>query len=755
MKQLLQSYRTGELWLAEVPAPRCASGGVVVRTRFSVISAGTEKMLMELAKKSLLAKARARPDLVKRVVAKARVEGIGPALRKALAKLDEPVCLGYSASGDVVEAGVEAGGLRPGDRVAVGGGGYATHAEFNFVPRNLCVRVPEGVSHADAAFATVGAVAVQGVRQASPLLGEHVVVIGLGLLGLLTVQILKANGCAVLGVDPDSNRADLAKKLGADAVAVSDVEGASEAFTSGRGADAVIIAAASSDNGPIETAARVSRQKGRVVAVGLVGLDVPRDAFFRKELDLRLSMSYGPGRYDPAYEEGGTDYPLPYVRFTEQRNMESFLYLVEQGKATPQALVTHVEPFENALDAYAALIGAGAGAGGDREAGTKPLGVLLEYPTDAPLVRSVPLAPYEGRGTRETRRGIGSRDGTGPHQETGSRDGARPRHMRVGFVGAGAFARSVLLPEIGRRRDVRLAGVCTATGRSAQQAAQQFGFAFATTDAVRVLDDADTDAVFVATRHDSHAALAAAALRAGKHVFVEKPLCIREEEMGEVEAALAEARRAGRDPCLMVGFNRRFSPHGRALRAGFGERGRAPLVVSYRVNAGPVPDQSWVQDSAVGGGRIVGEACHFVDFCGAVVGSEPVAVWATAVSGDRAGAVSPDSVVMNVEYACGSLASIQYLAGGHRDLPKERCEVLGGGCAALVDDFRATRFFGGGPGARGRQDKGFAAELEAFFETCAKGGPWPISWESLIATHRVCFAAVRSAKTGERVVVAR
>lgn len=760
MKQLLQSYRTGELWLAEVPAPQCAPGSVVVRTRFSVISAGTEKMLMELAKKSLLAKARARPDLVKRVVAKARVEGVGPALRKALAKLDEPVSLGYSASGDVVEAGAEAGGLRPGDRVAVGGGGYATHAEFNFVPRNLCVRVPEGVSHADAAFATVGAVAVQGVRQASPLLGEHVVVIGLGLLGLLTVQVLKANGCAVLGVDLDSNRADLAKKLGADAVAVSDVEGASEAFTSGRGADAVIIAAASSDNGPIETAARVSRQKGRVVAVGLVGLDVPRDAFFRKELDLRLSMSYGPGRYDPAYEEGGADYPLPYVRFTEQRNMESFLYLVEQGKVTPQALVTHVEPFENALDAYAALIGADAGAG-DRDADAKPLGVLLEYPTDAPLVRSVPLAPYEDRGTRETRRGTGSRDGTGPRQETGSRDGARPRHearprhMHVGFVGAGAFARSVLLPEIGRRRDVRLAGVCTATGRSAQQAAQRFGFAFATTDDARVLDDPDTDAVFVATRHDSHAALAAAALRAGKHVFVEKPLCIREEEMGEVEAALADARRAGRDPCLMVGFNRRFSPHGRALRTGFGERGRAPLVVSYRVNAGAVPDQSWVQDPAVGGGRIVGEACHFVDFCGAVVGSEPIAVWATAVSGDRASAVSPDSVVLNVEYACGSLASIQYLAGGHRDLPKERCEVLGGGRAALVDDFRATRFFGSGRGVRGRQDKGFAAELEAFFATCANGGPWPISWESMIATHRVCFAAVRSAKTGERVVVAR
>ena len=748
MKQLLQSYKTGELWLAEVPAPQCAPGGVLIRTRFSVISAGTEKMLMELARKSLLAKARARPDLVRRVVAKARVEGVGPALRKAFAKLDEPVSLGYSASGDVVEAGAEAGGFRPGDRVAVAGGGYATHAEFNFVPRNLCVRVPEGVSHADAAFSTLGAVAVQGVRQAAPLLGERIVVIGLGLLGLLTVQVLKANGCAVLGIDLDKNRADLAKRLGADAATASDVDAASEAFTSGRGADAVIIAAAAPDNGPIETAARVSRQKGRVVAVGLVGLNVPRDAFFRKELDLRLSMSYGPGRYDPAYEEGGVDYPLPYVRFTEQRNMESFLYLVEQGKVTPQALVTHVVSFENALDAYVALNKADAGADvgrRDRDAGAKPLGVLLEYPADAPLARSVPLDATRNR--RRAARPDPSRPKT--------RAGRGPRRVSVGFVGAGAFARSVLLPEIRRRRDVRLAGVCTATGRSAQQAAERFGFALATTDPARVLDDPDTDAVFVATRHDSHAALAVAALRAGKHVFVEKPLCIREEDVGEVEAALAEARQAGRDPFLMVGFNRRFSPHGQALRAEFGGRGSTPLVVNYRVNAGAAPDHSWVQDPAVGGGRIVGEACHFVDFCGAVIGSEPVAVTATAVSGDRAGAVAPDSVVLAVEYACGSLASIQYLAGGHRGLPKERCEVFGGGRAALLDDFRALRFFGGGRGARGKQDKGFAAELEAFFARCAHGGPWPISWKSIGDTHRVCFAAVRGAKTGERVVLGR
>ena len=736
MKQVLQSYRTGELRIADVPVPQCLSGGVLVRTRYSVISAGTERMLAELAKKNLVAKARARPDLVRRTMEKARSEGLKPTVEQVFAKLDEPVALGYSAAGDVIEAGRDAGGLKPGDRIAAAGGGYATHAEFNFVPRNLCVRIPEGVSRADAAFTTLGAIALQGVRQADPLLGERVVVVGLGLLGLLTVQMLKANGCAVLGADLNPARARLAEVLGADAVATTDVREVATAFTKGRGADAVIITAATSGSGPIETAADLSRQKGRVVAVGSIGLNVPRDAFYKKELDLRLSMSYGPGRHDVDYEEGGADYPFAYVRFTEQRNMESFLYLVQQGRVNPRVLATHTIDFDNALDGYALLDE--PVAQGSEASSTGPLGILLKYRQEAAPAASVRLAGKEG--------GHGRGPAPGPDA---SRIGNAGR-VGVGFVGAGDFARRVLLPRLAKMKHATLTGVCTVTGRSARQAGERFGFATATTDVDAVLQDPDTHAVFVATRHDSHASLAAAALRAGKHVFVEKPLGIREAELEEVASALEDARTAGFQPCLMVGFNRRFSPHAAVLRAAFGH-GRTPLAVSYRINAGRVPADHWVHDPAVGGGRLIGEGCHFVDFCDALIGSEPVAVTAAALSEDRPGNLPPDSVAMTVEYADGSLAAIQYLAGGHREMPKERCEVFAGGRSAVISDFRSTTIHGGGRGLRGKQDKGFDGELRAFLDACRDGGGWPIPWDQIVAAHRVCFGAMRSVRTGERV----
>ena len=720
MKQLLQSYRTGELWLAEVPVPACGRGGALVRTRSSVISAGTEGMLLALGKKSLLGKARARPDLVRQVLKKARVEGIKPTMEKVFAKLDEPIALGYSAAGDVVEVGREAVGLKPGDRVAMAGAGYAAHAEFNLVPANLCARVPEGVSHADAAFATVGAIALQGVRQAQPLLGECVAVIGLGLLGLLTVQILKANGCAVLGVDLDEERVTLAEKLGADVAVTADSERACEAFTGGRGADAVIITATTPGNEPIENAAEMSRHKGRVVAVGLVGMNVPRDAFYRKELDLRLSMSYGPGRYDPAYEERGHDYPFAYVRFTEQRNMESFLYLVQQGKVTPAALVTHRLAFDDALDAYALIEGK---LPKDSDLDPKYLGILLEYATNAPLDRTVRRCDAVGS------------DG----DEVG-----------VSFIGAGNFAKGVLLPHLTRRNDVRLTGVCASTGKSAQQAAQRYRFGLATTDPAALLAQDDTDVVFIATRHGSHASLASAALRAGKHVFVEKPLCMAEPEIEEIARALRDTRNAGKQPCLMVGFNRRFSPHARALQTAFRER-NTPMVVIYRVNAGGVPVDGWIHDPTEGGGRILGEGCHFVDFCAALIDSEPVTVTANSISSDRRDVVAEDSVVITIQYTDGSLATIQYLAEGHKDMPKERCEVFADGKSAVMDDFRTTRFYGGSRNVRGKQAKGFAEELHAFLNVCRNGGAWPISWSSMVGTHRVCFGAMHSLQNGKTV----
>ena len=722
MKQILQSYRTGELWMAEVPVPTCGRGGVLIRTRSSVVSAGTERIARTLAKKSLIGKAQSRPDLVRQVLKKVKTEGIKPAMEQVFARLDEPISLGYSAAGDVVEIGGEAIGFQPGDRVAMAGAGYAAHAEFNFVPRNLCAKIPEGVSYPDAAFATIGAVALQGVRQAQPLLGERVAVIGLGLLGLLTVQILKANGCAVLGVDLDEERAALAGKLGADVAVSANPKKACDAFTGRRGADAVIITAATPSSEPVIHAAEMSRHKGRVIAVGTVGMNVPREAFYRKELDMRLSMSYGPGRYDPAYEERGHDYPFAYVRFTEQRNLESFLYLVQQGKVTPAALVTHRLAFENALDAYT-LIEGKLPKGSPLD--PKYLGILLEYAKDAPLERTVHRYDAVGSGDNE---------------------------IGAGFIGAGNFARGVLLPHLTKLRGVKLTSVCTSTGKSAQQTAQQFKFGMATTDPATLFEMDHTDVVFIATRHDSHASLVSAALRVAKHVFVEKPLCIREAELHEIEQALKDARKAGHQPCLMVGFNRRFSPHARALQAAFKNR-TTPMVVSYRVNAGRVPAESWLRDPAEGGGRIIGECCHFVDFCTALIGSAPATVTANSISSDRCDIASSDSVVITIQYADGSLATIQYMAEGHKDMPKERCEVFADGKSAIMDDFRTTQFYGGGRNVRGKQAKGFVEELRAFLDVCRNGGAWPISWQSLVGTHRVCFGAMRSLENGQIVPI--
>jgi predicted dehydrogenase len=662
--------------------------------------------------------------LVRQVLKKVRTDGLKATVDRVASKLEEAVPLGYSASGEVVKARQGEVNFKPGDRVAIGGVGYATHAEFNLVPRNLCARIPEGVSYGDAAFATIGAIALQGVRQARPLIGERIVVIGLGLIGMLTVQILKANGCAVLGVDPDEERARRATALGADAAVSSGADRACAGFTNGYGADAVIIAAATPSSQPIEQAAELSRHKGRVIAVGLVGMQVPRDAFYRKELDLRLAMSYGPGRYDPDYEERGNDYPFAYVRFTEQRNLESFLYLVQQKRVTPSALVTHRLPFSDALDAYALIEGKlPAGSTLDRNY----LGILLEYPDDACPERTVRRTEARAAGP------LGSDVG-------------------VGFIGAGGFARGVLLPQIVKAGGARLTAVCTRTGRSATQTAARFGFAVATTDAEAVLERADTAAVFIATRHGSHAGLVAAALRAGKHVFVEKPLCLTEAGLDEVQSALQDARGAGSEPCLMVGFNRRFSPHAGALQAAF--RGRAtPMVVNYRVNAGVVPAESWLHDPDEGGGRIIGEACHFVDFCTALIDSDPVAVIGASIASDARDVIAQDSSVITIRYADGSLATIQYLALGHRALTKERCEIFADGSSAVMDDFRTIRFYGAGRSLRGTQAKGFAEEIDAFLSVCRDGGPWPIPWESIAATHRVCFGAVRSLETGTMVDV--
>ena len=685
MKQVEQNYRSGVLRLIDAPVPRAGGGRNLVATRVSLISAGTEKQIVDLARSSLAGKAMARPDLVRKTLQKVRNEGLLPTVQKVFAKLDTPIPLGYSLAGTVVEAGGDAGGYAVGDRIACAGAAVANHAEYNAVPKNLSVRVPAGVDDEAASFVTIGAIALQGVRVANPTLGERVVVMGLGLIGQLTVQLLKANGCRVLGFDPNPARAQLALEMGADVAVSAGLEDAARGFTGGHGADAVIVTASSKSSTPPNQAAAISRMKGRVVMVGLTGMEIDREPFYKRELDLRLSTSYGPGRHDPAYEQDGHDYPLAYVRWTEQRNMLAFLELVADGRVTPLKLVTHRFPIAEAEAAYKLMDG------------DEPyLAILLTYPdTPTPIVRSIPVASKKAT--------------TGPRG--------------TGFIGFGNYAKAVLLPALKKAGNERLTTVVTSTGLSAHDAAERQGFAHAATDPQAVLSDAETDCVFIATRHDSHARLAVEALNAGKHVFVEKPLALTREQLAEVQAA-AEASTG----VLTVGFNRRFAPMMIAAKEALANRG-GPIAMHYRINAGHVPGDSWLHGSE-GGGRIVGEACHFVDALTFLAGGPPVAVEAFSPEG-----VS-DTVSAVLRFADGSTGTILYSSLGDASLPKEHLEIFAAGTIIRLDDFRKLHITSGGKTntiSTSAQDKGQAGLVKAFYAAARDGAPAPIPLDELIA----------------------
>jgi len=684
MKQVRQNYRTGELAVADVPSPHVGDGSVLVATRASLISSGTERQLIELAKASLLGKAAARPDLVRRVLRDVRRIGLRPTLEKVFSKLDTPIPLGYSLAGEALKIGRGAEEFRVGERVACAGAGFANHAEINVVPKNLVVRIPDGVDDEDASFVTLGAIALQGVRQTQPTLGERVVVMGLGLLGLLTVQLLKANGCRVLGVDPDVERAEHARRLGADVAVCEDALRAVDGFTGGWGADAVIVTASAASSEPLNLSAECCRLKGRVILVGLVGMNIDREIFYKRELDLRLSMSYGPGRHDPSYEVEGHDYPLPYVRWTERRNMEAFLDLVAQGKVTPKALVTHRFAIDDALEAYRMI-----------EAGEKHLAVALTYPR-----REAPIdAPPSVASTLNPASGV----------------------CALGFIGFGNYAKSLLAPAFARIDGVSFARVAAASGLSAAHAAQKFGFAAAADTAQQIFDDASIDAVVVATRHDTHAAYVRSALAAGKHVFVEKPLALSFDELD----AVAESARTA-PGVLTVGFNRRFAPLLCEMKAAFEPR-LAPLVMIYRVNAGEIPASSWIQRRE-GGGRIVGEMCHFVDALSFLCGAPPTDVQAVAARG-RADAVSA-----LLRFADGSTGTIVYSSLGDAGVEKEYVEVFGAGCVARLHDFARLDISRGGRTRKLRrpQDKGQSGLVRAFV-AATRGAAAPISLSELIA----------------------
>lgn len=715
MRQLIQSYRTGEMKVEEVPRPAVRSGGVVVRTVRSLVSAGTEKMIVDLARKSLLAKARARPDLVRKVIDAARKQGIANALRKVQTKLDTPIPLGYSSAGIVVEVGERVHEYRVGDRVACAGAGYANHADYNYVPRNLLARLPDGVSMEDAAFATVAAIALQGVRQAAPTLGERVAVLGLGLIGQLTLQMLRANGCRVLGFDPNPERVRLAQELGASAATAADLEQAADRFSDGEGMDAVVVAASSPSSGPLEQAGEISRLRGRVIVVGLVGMEVPRSLYYRKELDLRMSMSYGPGRYDPDFEERGFDYPIAHVRWSEQRNLQAVLDLVADQRLRVGPLVSHRYDIEQALEAYELI-----------SKGREPyLGVLLEYGAD---------------------------DETAEAGETSLRLGSAPKlreRLGVGVIGAGGFGQSVLLPALKAAGGIDPIAVASAGGATARRIGEQYGFRVATSSAHDVIEHPDVDVVFVLTRHDLHAPLVARALRAGKHVFTEKPLALSREELDDVAAARESARGD-----VMVGFNRRFAPAVERIRAHFAGR-RHPLVMLYRINAGFIPNEHWVHDPVEGGGRILGEACHFVDLLHHLAGAPPTRVFADAIAGGSAYR-SDDNVTATLRFGDGSIGTVVYTAAGDDRLPKERLEVYGEGSAAILDDFRSLQLSQGGRGRTERsanQDKGFDEEMRLFVAAVRAGGPMPVPFEQALASSSATLAIVESLRTGTPVDV--
>ncbi len=709
MKQLLQNYKTGKMEVAEVPPPQCRSGGLLVANHYSLISAGTERQKVEQAKMSYLGKARARPDQLKKVLRSVQVEGLGTTYRKVIARLDQPTPLGYSTAGIVVEVGVDIPDIRVGDRVACAGAEYAHHAELISVPNNLCVPVPEGVDLADAAFTTVGAIALHGVRQSKAQLGDYVMVIGLGLLGIITVQLLKASGCKVIGVDVAPSRVDAARKLGCDMALLrnEDIEATTEAFTRGAGVDAVIITAGGEQNNdPVELAGEVCRDRGHVVVVGMVKTDLPRRTYYEKELSLTTSRSYGPGRYDPLYEEGGIDYPIGYVRWTERENMREFLRLVAAGLVNVKGITTNVFDFDDALSAYSLLMGPDAAS---------TLGVLLKYEGRTQFSRTVPV-----------------------HQEAAKHPGS----VRMGVIGVGNFCTGTLLPHLKGVPEVEMVGVASVRGVTAKGAADRFGFRYAASSAKDIFEDRDINAVLIATRHNSHAHLVCDALRAGKAVFVEKPLALNEEQLAEVVQTYQQT-----GGFIFVGHNRRFSPMVKEI-AGFFSHRSGPLMMNYRVNAGPLDEKHWMRATEEGGSRVISEGCHFVDMMMALAGSRPISVSGAAPTGGH----EPDTAHGVITFSDGSVGTLTYVTTCDPKLPKERLEVFGDGKGAVLDDFRSLHLYSGGKEKEIKaagQDKGHKAEMALFAQLVKTGAKMPVSLEDLAALSLSTFGIMAGAASGE------
>jgi len=722
MKQVFQDARSAEISVLEVPVPKLLAGCVLVHTAASLVSAGTERASSEFASKNLLEKARMRPDLVREVLSKISRDGLLATVSTVRSRLDQPTALGYSSAGTVVAVGEGVADISPGNRVACAGAGHAVHAEFACVPRLLVARIPsETVSFDEAAFTTLGAVALHGVRIADAKLGDIVAVIGLGLLGQLTVQILKAAGCCVLGMDISEGRAQLARRLGADAVSTSSsgFQDLCLQHSGGHGADSVLITAQAASNDPVNLAGAVARNRAVVVAVGTVAMDIPRRFFYEKELDFRVSRSYGPGRYDAAYEQKGIDYPIGYVRWTETRNMEAFLKLIANRKLDLHSLVTHRFPIAEAHSAYDLITG---------KTHEPFLGMLIVYSDLADDTPQVNIA-------------------------VSARPIASDKSVCIGLLGAGSFATSTLLPAM-KRVGAEMVVACAANGSHARHAAEKFGFRFCTTDEQEILNNPAVNTVVIATRHHLHATQVKAALRSGKHVFCEKPLCLNEVELNSIVAARDDP--ASSRQLLMVGFNRRFAPLAVRLKS-FLKDVREPLALNYRVNAGFLPVDHWLNDPLQGGGRVLGEVCHFVDFLCFLADALPMEVETRSLP--NPGHYSNDNIVCSLRFANGSQGTISYLANGDKSYSKERIEVFGGGSIAVLEDFRRLELVRGGNRRVYRsllgQDKGHRGEWEMFITAIQTGAESPIPFREVVNATMATFALEESRCLAKPVAVSR
>jgi predicted dehydrogenase/threonine dehydrogenase-like Zn-dependent dehydrogenase len=708
MEQLTQNLKDGKMQLLEVPFPVLSSGQVLVRNHYSLISAGTEGKTVKDARLSYIGKARARKEEVKKVIDAAKTFGILNTYKMVMNKLDAPSSLGYSTAGEIIAVAPDVTEFRVGDLVACGGNS-AVHAEVIAVPVNLCVKLNDKIALQHACFTTLGAIALQGIRQADLRLGENCVVIGLGLVGQLTVQMLKAGGIKTIGIDIDQRMVDLALHTDIDAAFTrnsEDLESSINNITNGYGTDAVIITAGTDSLDPVDLAGALCRKKGKVVIVGAVPTGFKRPNYFKKELDLRMSCSYGPGRYDTEYEEGGIDYPYGYVRWTENRNMAAFVDLIATGKINLTNLLTHTFDFKEAPAAYDLIMNK-----------TEPfVGMILKYDINKPLQQKINL----------------------------SNPSYTQSDVVAGMIGAGSFGQNFLLPAL-KNTPAKLSGIVTARPNNARNIADKNQFAFASGNAQDIFSNKDINTVFIATRHETHAGYVMQALQSGKNVFVEKPLCLTEEELVQIQHEFTKHN------CrVMVGFNRRFAPMIQTIKKTFSSSN--PIAINYRINAGVIPADHWVHDLKVGGGRIVGEACHFIDLCMFIAGSKLTTISAVALNDAQK---LNDTVCFNLQFENGSTASVSYFSNGNKSINKEYLEVFGSGIVAVLDDFKTLTVSGKSEKKyNGNQDKGHQNEVKAFVESILQGKPAPIPFEETVLSTLATFRALQSiASNGERIIL--